>query len=127
MRLHIAAQTGAKETRSKWRVPQYPTIIQEYNICFTTVQPAVKQETADGEAAKRFNMPDKDGAQGVLPKVIKTLVDRCALVDPCMRPSQLQTFCAQTFLATPRCSCCSAAVAYPSDTCSSGSKFSCVL
>jgi DNA polymerase alpha subunit A len=54
---------------------QYPTIIQEYNICFTTVQPAVKIELAEGES-KRFEMPNKDGSQGILPKVIKTLVDR---------------------------------------------------
>ena len=52
----------------------YPTIIQEYNICFTTVNPA--QPAAEGEEKPRFEMPDKDGKTGVLPKVIKTLVDR---------------------------------------------------
>ena len=52
----------------------YPTIIQEYNICFTTVQPPTPAEV-EGEA-DRYEFPDKDGKPGVLPRVIKTLVDR---------------------------------------------------
>jgi len=52
----------------------YPTIIQEYNICFTTVKTLPPAE--EGEERSRYEMPDKDGKQGVLPKVIKTLVDR---------------------------------------------------
>ena len=52
----------------------YPTIIQEYNICFTTV--TAPPPAAEGEERPRYEMPDKDGKQGVLPKVIKTLVDR---------------------------------------------------
>jgi DNA polymerase alpha subunit A len=52
----------------------YPTIIQEYNICFTTVNPPPPM--VEGEEKLRYEMPDKDGKPGVLPKVIKTLVDR---------------------------------------------------
>ncbi|KAJ1491739.1 hypothetical protein T484DRAFT_1932601, partial [Baffinella frigidus] len=46
----------------------------EYNICFTTVLPATPSEV-EGEP-ERFAFPDKDAKPGVLPKVIKTLVDR---------------------------------------------------
>jgi len=52
----------------------YPTIIQEYNICFTTV--SAPPPAAEGQEPARYEMPDKDGKTGVLPKVIKTLVDR---------------------------------------------------
>ena len=51
----------------------YPSIIQEYNICFTTVQPP--RPAAEGDAP-RYELPNKDGAAGILPRVIKTLVDR---------------------------------------------------
>ena len=51
----------------------YPSIIQEYNICFTTVTPP--RGTVEGETP-RYDLPNKDGAQGILPRVIKTLVDR---------------------------------------------------
>jgi DNA polymerase alpha subunit A len=51
----------------------YPSIIQEYNICFTTVQPP--RPAIEGEPP-RFELPNKDGQAGILPKVIKTLVDR---------------------------------------------------
>jgi DNA polymerase alpha subunit A len=50
----------------------YPSIIQEFNICFTTV------ERADiGEDEERVpEIPDADSAQGILPKLIATLVSR---------------------------------------------------
>ena len=51
----------------------YPSIIQEYNICFTTVQPP--RPAAEGDAP-RYELPNKDGAAGILPRVIKTLVVR---------------------------------------------------
>lgn len=50
----------------------YPSIIQEYNICFTTVRAAAG---AAGEEAY-YELPGKDSKAGVLPRVMKTLVER---------------------------------------------------
>ncbi|EKV09593.1 DNA polymerase [Penicillium digitatum] len=52
----------------------YPSIIQEYNICFTTVD-----RTAMAENENEENVPDvpsSDQEQGVLPRLIATLVSR---------------------------------------------------
>lgn len=46
----------------------YPSIIQEYNICFTTVE-----RPLDGTMAK---LPDANGEKAPLPKVIGALVER---------------------------------------------------
>lgn len=47
----------------------YPSIIQEYNICFTTVdQPEHQDETIE--------VPDSSLEQGVLPRQIRSLVER---------------------------------------------------
>ncbi|KAI8319863.1 hypothetical protein GQ54DRAFT_22048 [Martensiomyces pterosporus] len=47
----------------------YPSIIQEFNICFTTVnRPPNPDETPD--------MPSPDLPPGILPRLLKTLVDR---------------------------------------------------
>lgn len=46
----------------------YPSIIQEYNICFTTVE-----RPQDGTMAK---LPDANGEKAPLPKVIGALVER---------------------------------------------------
>ncbi|KAI9506594.1 hypothetical protein BX070DRAFT_186351 [Coemansia spiralis] len=47
----------------------YPSIIQEFNICFTTVRrPANADEIPDA--------PPPDLVQGILPRLLKTLVDR---------------------------------------------------
>ncbi|KAF9429224.1 DNA-directed DNA polymerase alpha catalytic subunit pol1, partial [Entomortierella beljakovae] len=48
----------------------YPSIIQEYNICFTTV----KRDSADEDALPDY--PDEDLAQGILPKLLANLVER---------------------------------------------------
>lgn len=46
----------------------YPSIIQEYNICFTTVdQPENEDDTID--------IPDSSLAQGILPRQIRSLVE----------------------------------------------------
>lgn len=51
----------------------YPSIIQEYNIDFTTVEPVEQDE--DGEE-KIPEPPDSSVEQGVLPRLIATLVNR---------------------------------------------------
>merc|ERR1719318_1937867 len=52
----------------------YPSIIQEYNICFTTVSRAKPSKTADGEMILP-SLPDTSLPAGVLPTQIKKLVD----------------------------------------------------
>lgn len=65
----------------------YPSIIQEYNLCFTTIdewyknQSTVAPEGDDTIAATNTkdllpSPPDKSVKQGVLPRVIKSLVER---------------------------------------------------
>ncbi|KAE9979169.1 hypothetical protein BLS_010101 [Venturia inaequalis] len=70
----------------------YPSIIQEYNICFTTVERANLKE--DDE-----QVPDVPGDQalGILPKLIATLVNRRREVKKLMKdktatPDQLATY-----------------------------------
>ncbi|KAI0358255.1 hypothetical protein OH77DRAFT_1256462 [Trametes cingulata] len=68
----------------------YPSIIQEYNIDFTTVEPV---EDEDGEE-KIPEPPSSDVAQGVLPRLIATLVSRRRQVKSLMKdkkatPAQL--------------------------------------
>jgi DNA polymerase alpha subunit A len=63
----------------------YPSLIQEYNLCFTTMDWAKFQhgmvdqgdENADNVAPCMIPpVPDESVQRGVLPRVIKTLVDR---------------------------------------------------
>jgi DNA polymerase alpha subunit A len=51
----------------------YPSIIQEYNVCFTTVDRRKNEETGEWLLS---DPPDKKAAPGVLPAVIKMLIDR---------------------------------------------------
>ncbi|KAI9485969.1 MAG: DNA polymerase family B-domain-containing protein [Benjaminiella poitrasii] len=55
----------------------YPSIIQEYNICFTTVERGsfTEGEQDNGEE-KVPEIPDDTLPQGILPRLIRTLVDR---------------------------------------------------
>lgn len=50
----------------------YPSIIQEFNICFTTVERSDLSEDDD----KVPEVPDASQAQGILPRLIATLVSR---------------------------------------------------
>ena len=75
----------------------YPSIIQEYNICFTTVQraPAVPAAgAADGAAAAADDddaevpmpeVPDSSVEQGVLPRILRNLVQRRRQVKALMK------------------------------------------
>ncbi|SLM35474.1 dna polymerase alpha subunit a [Lasallia pustulata] len=70
----------------------YPSIIQEYNICFTTVDRSNLSEDDD----KVPEVP-ADQAQGILPKLIATLVGRRRQVKGLMKdkrasPDQLATW-----------------------------------
>lgn len=51
----------------------YPSIIQEYNICFTTVD---RNTTTENDHEEKVPEVPQDQAQGVLPKLIATLVTR---------------------------------------------------
>jgi len=54
----------------------YPSIIQEYNLCFTTInwaQTVIDQMEDENAQAP---IPEESVEQGVLPRVIKTLVER---------------------------------------------------
>ncbi|KAI0692497.1 hypothetical protein BC835DRAFT_1407020 [Cytidiella melzeri] len=60
----------------------YPSIIQEYNIDFTTVEPVEQEE---GEEEKMAEPPASDVSQGVLPRLIATLVNRRRQVKSLMK------------------------------------------
>ncbi|KAI8588729.1 DNA polymerase family B-domain-containing protein [Geranomyces variabilis] len=59
----------------------YPSIIQEYNICFTTVE----RNAADMEADELPALPDAELAKGILPRLLGTLVDRRRVVKNLMK------------------------------------------
>ena len=60
----------------------YPSIIQEYNICFTTVNRKRPQGTSGAASAEDYipEVPDEAAAPGVLPTEIRKLVESRAAV-----------------------------------------------
>ncbi|KAJ3207497.1 DNA-directed DNA polymerase alpha catalytic subunit pol1 [Entophlyctis luteolus] len=62
----------------------YPSIIQEYNICFTTVE-----RNAVGEEEVMPELPDASLPQGILPKLLATLVERRRAVKSLMKNPKL--------------------------------------
>ncbi|KAI8579056.1 hypothetical protein K450DRAFT_175568 [Umbelopsis ramanniana AG] len=66
----------------------YPSIIQEYNICFTTVQrdPSMSDNEVEAQIP---DVPEKSLQQGVLPRLIKALVNRRRQVKKLMKDPKL--------------------------------------
>ena len=65
----------------------YPSIIQEYNICFTTVDHA-HCPAGDDEAYSTLCLPSPSVPLGVLPSEIRVLVERRRKVKQLMKSSQ---------------------------------------
>ncbi|XP_063931450.1 DNA polymerase alpha catalytic subunit-like isoform X2 [Zophobas morio] len=66
----------------------YPSIIQEYNLCFTTVDRPFLNEFANSrewEASTEVELPSADLERGVLPKLLEFLVARRKEVKLMMR------------------------------------------
>ena len=66
----------------------YPSIIQEYNICFTTVDHARCAASDEEEAYSRLSLPDPSEPLGVLPSEIRVLVERRRQVKKLMKGAQ---------------------------------------
>ncbi|RFU35864.1 hypothetical protein B7463_g501, partial [Scytalidium lignicola] len=60
----------------------YPSIIQEFNICFTTVD---RSHISEGEEETAPEVPSSDQEMGILPKLIATLVSRRRQVKSLMK------------------------------------------
>ncbi|ETE64292.1 DNA polymerase alpha catalytic subunit, partial [Ophiophagus hannah] len=70
----------------------YPSIIQEFNICFTTVHRmsfSVHKKTEDVEQEEIPELPDSSLEMGILPKEIKKLVERRRRVKQLMKQPDL--------------------------------------
>ena len=74
----------------------YPSLIQEYNLCFTTMEWAKHAMPNNAEGAEPQGdqlppLPDESLDRGVLPRVIKTLVDRRRAVKRLIKTEKDQT------------------------------------
>ncbi|XP_062982560.1 DNA polymerase alpha catalytic subunit [Elgaria multicarinata webbii] len=72
----------------------YPSIIQEFNICFTTVDRVssnVRKKTEDGELEEIPELPDSALEMGILPKEIRKLVERRRQVKQLMKQPDLNS------------------------------------
>lgn len=70
----------------------YPSIIQEYNVCFTTVQRHNLPDNPDNEDEDNVpDVPDANVAQGLLPRLLKTLVERRRQVKKLMKDPKLSS------------------------------------
>ncbi|XP_045711924.1 DNA polymerase alpha catalytic subunit isoform X2 [Phyllostomus hastatus] len=70
----------------------YPSIIQEFNICFTTVQrlaSEVQRVTEDEEQEQIPELPDPGLEMGILPREIRKLVERRKQVKQLMKQHDL--------------------------------------
>ncbi|KAF4027243.1 hypothetical protein G4228_018762 [Cervus hanglu yarkandensis] len=70
----------------------YPSIIQEFNICFTTVQRVASEAqrfAEDGEQEQIPELPDPSLEMGILPREIRKLVERRRHVKQLMKQQDL--------------------------------------
>ncbi|KAB0345233.1 hypothetical protein FD754_022159 [Muntiacus muntjak] len=70
----------------------YPSIIQEFNICFTTVQRVASEAqrfAGDGEQEQIPELPDPSLEMGILPREIRKLVERRRHVKQLMKQQDL--------------------------------------
>ncbi|XP_054978992.1 DNA polymerase alpha catalytic subunit [Sorex araneus] len=70
----------------------YPSIIQEFNICFTTVQRVAleaQKATEDEEQEQIPELPDPNLEMGILPREIRKLVERRKHVKQLMKQQDL--------------------------------------
>lgn len=75
----------------------YPSIIQEFNICFTTVDRPASSNTSSGLEDDKVPELPVEQAQGILPRLIATLVNRRRAVkslmkDPRTTPAEHTTY-----------------------------------
>ncbi|XP_073255536.1 DNA polymerase alpha catalytic subunit-like isoform X2 [Porites lutea] len=54
----------------------YPSIIQEYNICFTTISRTTSASSSGADENEVVELPDPDLEPGILPTEIRKLVER---------------------------------------------------
>uniref|UniRef100_A0A674EP71 DNA polymerase n=1 Tax=Salmo trutta TaxID=8032 RepID=A0A674EP71_SALTR len=70
----------------------YPSIIQEFNICFTTVQReahSTRKKTEEHDPDEIPEVPDADLEMGILPKEIRKLVERRKQVKQLMKAQDI--------------------------------------
>jgi DNA polymerase Pol2 len=73
----------------------YPSLIQEYNLCFTTMDWSTFQTSTDDvvdldtDLGALPNLPDPSVEAGVLPRVIKSLVDRRRAVKALLKSERI--------------------------------------
>jgi DNA polymerase alpha subunit A len=91
----------------------YPSIIQEYNLCFTTMNWAAIDMT-ENETLPPLPEPEVD--RGVLPRVIQSLVERRRAVKKILKaelnPAKKQEVCAHRRMTCAR-ALCDAIVSHP--------------
>ncbi|KAF7213996.1 DNA polymerase alpha catalytic subunit isoform X2 [Nothobranchius furzeri] len=72
----------------------YPSIIQEFNICFTTVQREAlgsRRKNEEDDPEEIPEVPDPDLEMGILPREIRKLVERRKQVKQLMRQQDVNT------------------------------------
>ncbi|CAH3180184.1 unnamed protein product [Porites lobata] len=81
----------------------YPSIIQEYNICFTTISRTTSASSNGADENEIVESPDPDLEPGILPTEIRKLVERRRQVGICV--SNFKVFCHQDIASVLGQSC----------------------